>query len=669
GGPGDNPGGGPNGENDPEIVLTTAINAINALNPTTIEDANDPDNPRVLVVGTEVAWTYLVTNPGEVSLTITSLTDDAGTINDPSDDFSPRFVGGDDNQNALLDPGEVWLFTSEGEILYTVTPNEYSNLGTVEGITTDGQTVTASDPTYHIGNESTLFVQKAINAVDPLNPTATELAQSAPGRPLPVGTEVVWTYTVSNLGEGPIQITGLRDDAGTPLDTSDDFSPTPVLMVGTNFNLGDLDRDGLLDPNETWLYRSQGTGSGTAATPDWERVFQDVLNATDTSGLGVTAGFVEDPVNSNSTDDIFTGGQSKDTAGVHDWRWETFSPQDKDDIAHVFGASYADAETDHQLLFTGLDRYAANGNATVGFWFFQQPVGTANDGTFTGEHTDGDLLFVVDFTVGGSTPVVNLFRWTGTDAEGELTPLSAPTGATFAEVNSDPVSVPWSFIDKQGFTSPQAGEFLQVGVDLTALFGDEVPNFASFLAETRSSQSTTATLSDFAIGSVNIIHTNYRVTPGPYSNTVTVFGIESATNGNLTATATNHHHGVLSEAELAASQTDPLDGNLLKRTDSPETLIATEFLTGWMIFNANSNSEISNSTGISNLDIQMISVDAKTQDHGSLINEMSPKKSESPQSTQDKFPMGSVDDLDLWDNHLLDDLYRRTINELLLDIL
>src|SRR5205814_184691 len=52
--------------------------------------------------------------------------------------------------------------------------------------------------------------------------------------------------------------------------------------------------------------------------------------------------------------------------------------------------------------------------------------------------------------------------------------------------------------DKSGQSQPAAGEFLEEGVDLTALGLQGC--FSSFLAETRSSQSPTATLSDFVIG-------------------------------------------------------------------------------------------------------------------------------------------------------------------------
>jgi len=54
-------------------------------------------------------------------------------------------------------------------------------------------------------------------------------------------------------------------------------------------------------------------------------------------------------------------------------------------------------------------------------------------------------------------------------------------------VNSGPLAVPWSFIDQGGNTTPQAGEFMKMALDLTAVFGITAPHFTTFLAETRSS--------------------------------------------------------------------------------------------------------------------------------------------------------------------------------------
>jgi hypothetical protein len=59
--------------------------------------------------------------------------------------------------------------------------------------------------------------------------------------------------------------------------------------------------------------------------------------------------------------------------------------------------------------------------------------------------------------------------------------------------------VAWPYTDKAGFSQPQAGEFLEEGVNLSGLGLN--PCFSSFLLESRSSQSTTATLSDFILGS------------------------------------------------------------------------------------------------------------------------------------------------------------------------
>src|SRR5262249_24286936 len=46
-----------------EIVLKKAVNAANPLAPTTVEDANDPNNLRPLNVGASLVWTYHVSNP------------------------------------------------------------------------------------------------------------------------------------------------------------------------------------------------------------------------------------------------------------------------------------------------------------------------------------------------------------------------------------------------------------------------------------------------------------------------------------------------------------------------------------------------------------------------------------------------------------------------------
>src|SRR5262249_1592027 len=134
---------------DAIVSIRKSINAADPLHPTAAEDANDPNNPRLLATGTAATWTYLVTNPRLPPLTVNHITDAVGTPGVPGDDFHPAYVSGDANNNHLLDVGETWLYTSQGVVNYSVQPGQYGNLATVAASGPSGQTVTANDPSYH----------------------------------------------------------------------------------------------------------------------------------------------------------------------------------------------------------------------------------------------------------------------------------------------------------------------------------------------------------------------------------------------------------------------------------------------------------------------------------------------------------------------------------------
>src|SRR5690606_20695297 len=107
-------------------------------------------------------------------------------------------------------------------------------------------------------------ISKAVNAADPFHPTVAEDADTPATAPhLAVGSEVVWTYLVTATGPGAIDGATIvvRDDHGTAT-PDDDFLARPVLDAD-GVNLGDSDRDGLLDPGERWLYTSAGVRSHT----------------------------------------------------------------------------------------------------------------------------------------------------------------------------------------------------------------------------------------------------------------------------------------------------------------------------------------------------------------------------------------------------------------------
>jgi uncharacterized repeat protein (TIGR01451 family) len=243
-----------------------------------------------------------------------------------------------------------------------------------------------------------------------------------------------------------------------------------------------------------------GSSGSTTTSHDWDQVF-----ANNSGALAST--FVTDKVNSTS-DDIFTGGGSKDTQGIQNWLFKAGKPQGKDDISHAYAAAYTDPGNGHLLLYAGLDRFDNSGDSTAGFWFFNNQIGqnpnvTTNGGhPFTGQHANGDILLISNFTIGGSVSTIAVYEWVGNDSTGSLQFVGGNASNTFAIVNSAPISVPWSYTNKAGQTQPQAGEFLEEGVDLTALGLQGC--FSTFLAETRSSQSPTATLSDLVTGRFNL---------------------------------------------------------------------------------------------------------------------------------------------------------------------
>jgi hypothetical protein len=244
---------------------------------------------------------------------------------------------------------------------------------------------------------------------------------------------------------------------------------------------------------------------------------------------------------------IFTGGGSKDPQDPgNSWLWKPKDTiPDKDTIDHAFAARYAltpnattcpsNGAPTCEVIFFGVDRFDNSGDAQLGFWFFKTNVGLTNTASqggfkFSGHHVNGDLLVLSDFSIGGTTSTIAAYFWDtscGSDntaankiynspavgfcgannlrlqgfSAAANCATSASTSAFCGIANgADGTTAPWSFTDKSGNHSYLKGEYYEAGINLSALnIGNEC--FSSFVGESRSSTSPTATLKDFVLHS------------------------------------------------------------------------------------------------------------------------------------------------------------------------
>jgi hypothetical protein len=318
-------------------------------------------------------------------------------------------------------------------------------------------------------------------------------------------------------------------------------------------------KDGLTSADATTRCTSPDPTHGATA----------VAWTTDTHGaigpLGACTG-------SNCT--IFTGGGSKDPIDINQWAWKdnVGGLPDKDNLLHGFAARYSidssaacpgknpdgTANTDGtakcEMLFFGNDRFDNSGDAQQGFWFFQNKIGLGTNAVGGGNgftssggtefHRKGDLLLISDFSNGGSVSTITVFTWDPDCKATSKTPWTSGVScgdanlrfqASSTAANCNPVDpaisgfcgivnpadntlAPWSFTDKTTTNSTThlpntylQGELYEGGVNLSYLnLGGEC--FSSIASETRSSQSTTAVLKDFVLGSFGDCDSTFSTT-------------------------------------------------------------------------------------------------------------------------------------------------------------
>jgi uncharacterized repeat protein (TIGR01451 family) len=255
--------------------------------------------------------------------------------------------------------------------------------------------------------------------------------------------------------------------------------------------------------------------SGTTPPYDWNSLFDASGNRIVTpdpdNGPVLASTFVNDTALPDQS--YFTSNKDIQPIknSVQHWGCDPINnPLAKDNLLNAYAAlvqvpANAADNAGHQVLYLGSERGSNNGTSFAGFWLLKdKSVGCSGSNNFSGQHTDGDLLIVSDYTNGGGTQDVTVYRWTGNDASGapvlqgtfngSICSNSLSNDNACAIANASTITTPWSP------NSHDSNTFVETGIDMTALLGQAGGCFTTFLAETRSSNQLTATLKDFAGG-------------------------------------------------------------------------------------------------------------------------------------------------------------------------
>ncbi len=190
-------------------------------------------NPLALPAGAgPVTYTYRVTNIGDLAMSNVTLKDNKCT--------PVKFISGDRNKDSLLDLDEIWTYRCTTTVSRTVTntatargsANGYNVYDTANATVAVG--VSSAPPLIHLVKKPNVFVV----------PTG--------------GGPVTYTYTVTNPGKVPLSDVSVIDNKCTGL---------PGRVLG---HPGDINKNNLLESNETWTFTCQTnltqttTNTGTA---------------------------------------------------------------------------------------------------------------------------------------------------------------------------------------------------------------------------------------------------------------------------------------------------------------------------------------------------------------------------------------------------------------------
>ena len=234
----------------------------------------------------------------------------------------------------------------------------------------------------------------------------------------------------------------------------------------------------------------------------------------------ISATFIVDPISGDTAgcggDDptTLTGGGPKNGDPINSYTVGAGTVPAKTELSNVYAVAHTKADG-HPEIYFGAERLVNNGDSHMDFEFLQStPTRTAAcGGGFTGNRSQGDLLVAVDFTNGGTLAGFSVWQWHCAADPGPQPAdgtVCNPTGVPHYEQNLAPAFANltvnaatiacggWVCRDQVTGNSTQvaANDFLEGGVDLEGI--PFLGCFRSFLPHTRTAQSFTSVLKDFA---------------------------------------------------------------------------------------------------------------------------------------------------------------------------
>ncbi len=178
-------------------------------------------------LGSTIRYLFAVGNAGNTSLSNVSVSDNKLLT-------PPVYQSGDLNKNSKLDVGEIWYYTGE----YIVKPADIS-----ANRITNSALASANDPA---GKPITDISGNTVNddnatdvVIDQAGKIALVKAISSAG-PFALGDLIPYSFTVINTGNVPLKDIKVED---------------PRLATPINYISGDANANGVLDVNESWIFK------------------------------------------------------------------------------------------------------------------------------------------------------------------------------------------------------------------------------------------------------------------------------------------------------------------------------------------------------------------------------------------------------------------------------